>query len=52
VRFIAVSDQKRENARDLADKVGAQVYSSENNEVIEHPDVDAVIVSTSEGEHV
>jgi len=52
VRFIAVSDQKRENARDLADKVGAQVYSSDNNEVIEHPDVDAVIVSTSEGEHV
>ena len=52
MRFIAVSDQKRENARNLADKVGAQVYSSENNEVIEHPDVDAVIVSTSEGEHV
>jgi len=52
VRFIAVSDQKRENARNLADKVGAQVYSSDNNEVIEHPDVDAVIVSTSEGEHV
>ena len=52
MRFIAVSDQKRENARDLADKVGAQVYSSDNNEVIEHPDVNAVIVSTSEGEHV
>jgi len=52
VRFIAVSDQQRENARNLADKVGAQVYSSDNNEVIEHPDVDAVIVSTSEGEHV
>ncbi len=52
MRFIAVSDQKRENARNLADKVGAQVYSSDNNEVIEHPDVDAVIVSTSEGEHV
>jgi myo-inositol 2-dehydrogenase / D-chiro-inositol 1-dehydrogenase len=52
VRFIAVSDQQRENARNLADKVGAQVYSSDNNEVIEHPDVNAVIVSTSEGEHV
>jgi predicted dehydrogenase len=52
VRFIAVSDLQPENARALADKVGAQIYSGNNNEVIEHPDVNAVIVSTSEGEHV
>ncbi|MGZ8198618.1 MAG: Gfo/Idh/MocA family protein [Burkholderiales bacterium] len=52
VRFIAVSDQQRENAKKLAEKVGAQLYSADNNEIIEHPEVNAVVVSTSEGEHV
>jgi predicted dehydrogenase len=52
VRFIAVSDQKADAASKLATTVGAQVHSTDNSEIISHPDVDAVIVSTSEGEHV
>jgi predicted dehydrogenase len=52
VRFLAVSDRDADRARDLAQKVGAQFHSGDNAEVIAHPEVDAVIVSTSEGEHV
>jgi predicted dehydrogenase len=52
VRFIAVSDQNEGAARKLASTVGAQVHSTSNDDVISHPDVNAVIVSTSEGEHV
>jgi predicted dehydrogenase len=47
-----VSDLNPEHARVLAAKVGAQLHTGDNNEIIEHPDVNAVIVSTSEGEHV
>ncbi len=52
VNFVAVSDLDGGNARKLADKVGAQVHSASNREVIARSDVDAVIVSTSEGEHL
>ena len=52
VRFIAVSDQNDAAAAKLAKTVGAQVHGSDNDKIIEHPDVNAVIVSTSEGEHV
>ncbi|HEV7799528.1 MAG TPA: Gfo/Idh/MocA family oxidoreductase, partial [Burkholderiales bacterium] len=52
VRFIAVSDQDPANARQLADKVGAQFHTTDNAEAISRPEVTAVIVSTSEGEHV
>src|SRR5215207_9899810 len=52
VRFIAVSDQNDAAAKKLAATVGAQVHSTDNDEIIAHPDVTAVIVSTSEGEHV
>ncbi len=52
VRFIAVSDQDSAKARDLAQKVGAQFHSADNDEVIGRPEVNAVVVSTSEGEHV
>jgi predicted dehydrogenase len=52
VRFIAVSDQDEDAARKLASTVGAHVHSTSNDDVISHPDVNAVIVSTSEGEHV
>jgi predicted dehydrogenase len=52
VRFIAVSDQNEAAASRLASTVGAQVHSTSNDEIIAHPDVNAVIVSTSEGEHV
>ncbi|MFT4658834.1 MAG: putative dehydrogenase [Minisyncoccia bacterium] len=51
VRFLAISDREIDAARDLAGKVGADHWSCNNEEIIDHPDVDAVIVSTSEGEH-
>lgn len=52
MRYIAVSDQDTVVARELAGKVGAQFHSASNDEVISRPEVNAVIVSTSEGEHV
>ncbi|MES2561383.1 MAG: Gfo/Idh/MocA family oxidoreductase, partial [Pseudomonadota bacterium] len=52
VRFIAVSDQDAAKSHDLASKVGAQMHTSDNDVAISHPEVNAVIVSTSEGEHV
>ena len=52
VNFIAVSDQDPAKAQALATKVGAQFFSGDNEDVIARPEVDAVIVSTSEGEHV
>jgi predicted dehydrogenase len=52
VRFIAVSDQDPAKAAGLAQKVGAQFHSADNDEIIARPEVNAVIVSTSEGEHV
>jgi len=51
VKFIATSDLKPENAKALADKVGARVYSGNNLEIINHPEVTAVVVSTAEGAH-
>ncbi|MBI1989303.1 MAG: Gfo/Idh/MocA family oxidoreductase [Betaproteobacteria bacterium] len=51
VRFLAVSDADPARARALADKTQARVSSADNLEVISHPEVDAVIVSTSEHEH-
>jgi predicted dehydrogenase len=52
VRFIAVSDQNAAAASKLASTVGAQFHGTDNDEVISRPEVNAVIVSTSEGEHV
>jgi predicted dehydrogenase len=51
VNFIAVSDTDPSRARALAEKVGAQFSSGDNLEVISRPEVNAVIVSTSEHEH-
>jgi predicted dehydrogenase len=51
VRFVAVSDKDPANARKLADLAGAHFYSADNDEIIAHPDVNAVFVSTPEGEH-
>ena len=51
VRFVAVSDKDPANAKKLADLSGAQLHSADNDEVIAHPDVNAVFVSTPEGEH-
>ena len=51
VRFVAVSDKDPGNAKKLADLAGAQLHSADNDEIIAHPDVNAVFVSTPEGEH-
>src|SRR5687767_6243712 len=52
VKFLAVSDLDRERAAHLAKTAGADFSSGDNTEVIAHPQVNAVIVSTSEHEHV
>jgi len=51
VRFVAVSDKDPANAKKLADLSGAHFHSADNDEIIAHPDVNAVFVSTPEGEH-
>jgi predicted dehydrogenase len=51
VRFLAVSDQDGGRARALAKEAGADLASASNDEIIDHPDVTAVIVSTPEQQH-
>ena len=51
VNFLAISDLDEGKAAALARKAKAAFYSSDNMSVIDHPEVDAVIVSTSEGNH-
>ena len=51
VRFLAVSDRDPKRAQALAEQAGADFHSGSNEEVINHPDVTAVIVSTPEQEH-
>jgi predicted dehydrogenase len=51
VRFLAVSDKAEGNAKALAELAGADFYSADNDAVIAHPQVNAVFVSTPEGEH-
>ena len=51
VRFLAISDLDPARARALADQAGADFASGSNDEVISHPDVTAVIVSTPEQQH-
>jgi predicted dehydrogenase len=51
VGFLAVSDKDPARAEALARATGAQLASGDNLDVIAHPEVDAVIVSTSEHEH-
>jgi predicted dehydrogenase len=51
VSFLAVSDLDPTRALTLANQVGAQLSSGDNLEVISRPEVNAVIVSTSEPEH-
>ncbi len=52
MRFIAVADQSESAASKLATAVGAHAYGTDNDDIISRPEVDAVIVSTSEGEHL
>jgi predicted dehydrogenase len=51
VRFLAVSDRDPARARALAELAGAQMHSASNEDIINHPAVTAVIVSTPEQEH-
>lgn len=51
VKFLAVSDFDPARARALADQTGADCHSGDNDEVISRPEVNAVFVSTPEGEH-
>jgi predicted dehydrogenase len=51
VGFMAVSDKDPARAKALADLTGAHFHSGSNDEVISHPDVSAVFVSTPEQEH-
>jgi predicted dinucleotide-utilizing enzyme len=51
VRFVAIADVDAARARELAHKVGAAFHSGDNLQAISRPEVDAVIVATSEGEH-
>lgn len=51
VGFLAISDVNKSNAQALADKTNADFHSDNNFEVIERPEVNAVFVSTPEGEH-
>ena len=51
VSFLAVSDRDPTRARALAEQAGADFHSSDNIEIISRPEVNAVIVSTPEGEH-
>ena len=47
-----MSDVNPDAARKLVQEVGAQLASASNDEIIARPEVNAVIVSTSEGEHL
>ena len=47
-----MSDVNVGAAQKLANEIGAQVASGSNEEIIARPEVNAVIVSTSEGEHL
>jgi predicted dehydrogenase len=51
VGFLAVSDRDPARARALAEAAGADLHSGSNEEVIAHPQVSAVIVSTPEQQH-
>jgi predicted dehydrogenase len=51
VAFLAVSDREPANAKALAELAAADFCSADNDAVIAHPRVNAVIVSTPEGEH-
>lgn len=52
VRFLALADADPEKARAAAGKTGAQFFSGDNLEVVARPEVNAVIVSTGEHQHV
>src|SRR5437879_3426435 len=52
VGFIAVSDKDPDRASALAEETDADFQTSDNFAAIERPEVNAVFVSTPEGQHV
>ena len=52
VDFLAVSDQDAQQSKKLADLSGADYFSTNNDEIISHPQVSAIFVSTPENYHV
>src|SRR6516162_1353906 len=52
VRYLAISDRDPARAEALATQAGADLHSNDNDAIIAHPDVTAVIVSTPLQEHV
>src|SRR5687768_14980714 len=51
VGFLAIADIDETKAHALADTAGADMHSTDNFAMIERPEVNAVFVSTPEGEH-
>ncbi|MGZ5177562.1 MAG: Gfo/Idh/MocA family oxidoreductase, partial [Burkholderiales bacterium] len=43
VRYVAVADQDAAKAQALARKIGAQYHSSDNDDAISRPEVNAVV---------
>ncbi len=52
VEFLAIADRDAARASALATEAGAQLHGTDNDALIERPEVTAVFVSTPEGEHV
>ena len=51
VCFLAIADKDPARADELAQSVGGQLASGDNSEIISHPDVNTVVVSTPEHDH-
>ena len=51
VGFLAIADKDAGRAQALAATCGANLHSTDNNAMIERPEVHTVFVSTPEGEH-
>jgi predicted dehydrogenase len=52
VQFLAIADADAARAAHVAEKAGAQFHSSDNLDVVSRPEVNAVIISSSEHAHV
>lgn len=50
-KFVALSDIDPARVEMVAEEIGADFHSVDNEAVINHPDVDAIVVSTPEHEH-
>jgi len=51
VNYLAVCDVVEAKAAELARRAGAKTWSTDFRKILDRPEVDVVIVSTSEGDH-